>query len=282
MPIISSFGGGSIRGFRGSEVSGPTPFSAGNYDLNNLLQTRVDIDLPNGYSHDVAGNFVSPDRLNYYFADSAGNVTQFKMSTPHDITTMTFERRIGGFGSGGRRAFTLSSIGHRLYIVAEVSRVVTVYELSTPWNIGTASEIYIFTLEQQGNELYPHAQRFSPDGSIYVVQEYTESPNLKAYDLGTPWDPRTRNLRSEATHQVNIVRNMGLSDDGTVVALVNGNDVVHFFDMTTPWQPSSLTNFDFKPEFAGGPNFSITNCCISGEYLYVGTGVKLNQYTNIV
>jgi sugar lactone lactonase YvrE len=78
--------------------------------------------------------------------------------------------------------------GTKMYVIGTVGDDVNEYDLSTAWDITTASYLQNFSVAAQ--EINPTSIFFKPDGTkMYVVGSVGDDVN--EYDLSTAWDVST-------------------------------------------------------------------------------------------
>tara|TARA_R110002167_G_scaffold26085_2_gene89887 strand:- start:564 stop:1688 length:1125 start_codon:yes stop_codon:yes gene_type:complete len=131
--------------------------------------------------------------------------------------------------------------GTKMYVTGYDGDDVNEYNLSTAWDITTASYLQNFSVVSQ--EISPTGISFKPDGlKMYVVGEV--SANVNEYTLGTAWDIST------ASYSQNF--NIGTQDtepsslffkpDGLKMYVVGntGNDI-NEYDLSSAWDVSTST-----------------------------------------
>ena len=136
-----------------------------------------------------AGIFFKTDGTKMYITGPAGDdVNEYTLSTAWDITTASYSQNFS-VASQDTTPLDLSfkSDGTKMYFVGGTNDAVYEYNLSTAWDISTASYSQNFSLSSQITE---NAQglSFKPDGTkMYVVGQYNASAAYE-YSLSTAWD----------------------------------------------------------------------------------------------
>ena len=138
----------------------------------------------------------------------------------------------------------------------------------------------------------PHAIEFKPDGTkMYVIRSDGTAGNtvaIEQFSLSTPWDSSTiswtgrTDLQTGCTTSIQS-RGLDFKPDGTRVFIGNeGNDIIAQYDLTTPWDVTSMTNQFCSPSISGDET-KMRNIQLSsdGNFLYVGgnTGDDINKYS---
>ena len=154
--------------------------------------------------------------LNYQGATPYNNniVYQYELSTEWSVDTATYN---GHFFNVTNQAITplgfrFSPDGKRMLVCENNQDFIYQYELSTPWDITTASyETTTLNIRNtQGGAItgQPRSLRFSPDGYTLLFINYASINNnnrIYQYDLQTPWKVSTASFTSEYVwNRVNI------------------------------------------------------------------------------
>lgn len=202
-----------------------------------------------------SGIFFKPDGLVMYAIGTTNDtVREFSLSTAWDVSTITFVRNF----SVAVQEVTPLDIwfkpdGTKMYIVGSTNDSVYEYNLSTAWNVSTASFLQSFSVNEQ--DTGPTAVVFNPDGTkMYILGD--SGDDINCYSLSTPWDIST--------------------------AVFFNNFYVGFQDST----PSGLfINFDTNTAYVAGASSDTVyqySTLTDGIELASGTGLFIqgNLYTN--
>jgi sugar lactone lactonase YvrE len=117
-----------------------------------------------------AGVFFKPDGLSMYVTGTVSDtVHQYALTTAWDVSTALFVR---SFSVAGQETsptdLSFTGDGTRMFVLGGTGDDVTVYNLTTPWDISTASHIGQFSVSAQENA--PSGMYVKPDGTkMYVV-----------------------------------------------------------------------------------------------------------------
>jgi len=178
------------------------------------------------------------------------------------------------------RGVALKPDGSRLYVVSKNSASVNQYNLSTAFDVTTASFVQSFDVSSQDGG--PQGVDFKPDGGqMYVVG--SSNDNVNEYSLSTAYDISTASFDQsfDVSPQDTIPTGLSLKPDGSRLYVVgrSNNNVYQYslstaFDVTTA---SFVKSLDISPQdgFQYGLAFRS-----DGSQLYVlGNGTdKVYQY----
>tara|TARA_R110000823_G_scaffold309452_1_gene433656 strand:+ start:797 stop:1777 length:981 start_codon:yes stop_codon:yes gene_type:complete len=138
--------------------------------------------------------FFKPDGLKMYMIGSAtgDNVYEYNLSTAWDVTTASY---LQAFSVATQESLPSGLFfkpdGTKMYVTGTSGDDVNEYNLSTAWNVTTASYLQTFSVAAQ--EAWPNAVFFKPDGTkMYIVG--LGSPvgdNVYEYNLSTAWNVTT-------------------------------------------------------------------------------------------
>ena len=195
-----------------------------------------------------SGIFFKPDGTKMYVVGSSGDkVSEYDLSTAWDITTSSYLQK---FSVAAQESIPQDVFfkpdGTKMYIVGSTGDDVNEYNLSTAWDVTTASYLQKFYFGAQ--ELAPQGIFFKPDGTkIYVIGTYGDDVN--EYDLSTAWDVTTSSYLqnfSVATQEL-TPQGVFFKPDGTKMYIVGSTgDDVNEYNLSTAWDvttSSYLQNF---------------------------------------
>lgn len=213
-------------------------------DDNSIREFKLDIpfDLetasPTGASASpsdtqLRGVTVSRDGTKMIVAgDGNDNLYEFAFGSPYELatasTTGTTVDLSRNFGEAERPTGVVSNDdGSKVYVASAQEDRVTVYGLSTPFDLSTASTT--------GNNFAPsevttpEALAFTADGEKFVVLNRGDA-SLKEYTLSTPFDLTTATFQNNSLGYRGTERGVELSDAGDKVyrvdSGVNGVDTL--------------------------------------------------------
>jgi DNA-binding beta-propeller fold protein YncE len=226
--------------------------------------------------------FFKPDGLKMYVLGTSDNdVNEYDLSTAWDISTASYLQLFSvAAQEAASEGIFFKPDGTKMYVVGAAGDDVNEYNLSTAWDISTASYLQLFSVSAQ--DTAPTGIFFKPDGlKMYIVGDTGD--NVNEYDLSTAWNISTASylqLFSVASQEINP-SGIFFKPDGTKMYVVGdaGNDI-NEYNLSTAWDISTavyLQNFyvftqDSTPQ---GVFFKP-----DGTKMYVmGTGgVDVNEY----
>ena len=192
------------------------------------------------------GLFFKPDgTIMYMLGISNDRVYQYTLSTPWDINSadsVTFRSILNDAPIATDLYFNPD--GTRMYISDNLNDRILQYTLSTPWNIVTAGSLVTRSISTQENN--PQAIHFKPDGTkMYLAGLFNDT--VYQYTLSTPWNINSLtydNVSFSLANQVSNSNPQGVffKSDGTrMYVLVDTNDIVYQYTLSTPWDINTAT-----------------------------------------
>ena len=136
--------------------------------------------------------------------------------------------------------------GTKMFVVGTNTESVYRYDLSTAWDITTAS--YVSSKDVGAQDFYPNSVAFSPDGTKMFVLGRDET-RVYRYDLGTAWDITTASYVSlkSVYSQDTVPQDVTFSGDGTKMFVVGYiSDSVHRYDLSTAWDITTASYVSSK------------------------------------
>jgi DNA-binding beta-propeller fold protein YncE len=198
------------------------------------------------------GIFFKPDGTRMFLADVTDDtIIEYDLSTPWQVNTATYNgagrRLYVGAEEAKPRAIVFRPDGTRMFIVGESGDAVVEYNLSTPWQVNTATwngatrEFYV-----GAEDSIPNGLSFKPDGSRMFIIGFG-SDTIIEYDLSTPWQVNTATWNGGAREfyvgaEEASPYDLFFRPDGTRMFIVgqSGGAVVEY-DLSTPWQVNTAT-----------------------------------------
>ena len=187
---------------------------------------------------DVSSTGANYDRLN-----SAYNTTLTPVSEGFDISTASYSQNFSvSSQTNSPSGVFFKPDGSKMYVIGD-SGTDSVYEynLSTAWDVYTASHIQTFSVQTE--EHSPTDLFFKPDGyKMYIVG--TKANEVNEYNLSTAWDISTasHNQSKSVNSEENYVQCVFFKPDGSKMYVTGfGYARVHEYDLSTAWDISTAS-----------------------------------------
>ena len=271
------------------------PPAAGNAQSFSVALTGIDIgvsyDLANASYDSVSfsfaaqegngrGLFFKPDGTKMYITGQAGGVVvEYGLSPAWDVSTASFVQSFSVFSQITQvSGLFFKPDGTKMYVADLDGDDVSEYNLSTAWDISTASYLQNFSIAAQNTA--PWDLFFKPDGTqFYFVG--SSGNTVYEYSLSTAWDVSTASFVQgfSVAGQEGFATSLFFTADGSKMFISGQNsDLVHQYSLSTPWNIGSasydsisfsitsqdiyVTSLFFKPDgtkmyIAGGETDSI-------------------------
>tara|TARA_R110000868_G_scaffold128594_1_gene336764 strand:- start:198 stop:2603 length:2406 start_codon:yes stop_codon:yes gene_type:complete len=278
-------------------VVGDTGNDIGEYDLSlawdistaSYLQSLVLV----GQDLNPNGLFFKPDGTKLYFTGNQNNdVNEYDLSSAWDISTASFVQEFSvATEEIEPEGVSFKPDGTKMYVVGRNGDDVNEYDLSSAWDISTASYLQNFSVS--GQSINPQAVFFKPDGTKMYVTGGTAG-NISEYDLSTAWDTSSASpIQSfSVIGQDTDPTGLFFKPDGTKMYLAgNSSNAIWAYDLYIPptppapsWTDPDLANasYDSVSFSAGGQELSARGIFFKpdGTKMYVigETGDDVNEY----
>ena len=215
-----------------------TPSVSAQYDFSNAGDTQT-------WQLEVTGNQVV---VGYDLANAAYASKSFSVNAQDTIP----------------QGVQISYDGTKIYIVGSTGDDVNEYNLSTAFDVSTASYSQNFSISSQ--TINPSDLFFKPDGTKMYIISNTNPDTVFQYSLSTAWDIGTASYDSKSVVVGGGIDAVALSfkPDGTKMYCAQiQNSRVDQFSLSTAWDVSTATSdslsgsFSSQESYVGG--FSLNN-----------------------
>ena len=178
----------------------------------------------------------------YIIGTSGDDVNEYNLSTDWDVDTASFSQTF----SVATQELTPQSIafksdGSKMYVLGNSGNDVNEYNLSTAWDVSTASYNQNFSVSSQ--DTTPRGLTFKTDGTkMYVTGD--QNANLYEYDLSTAWDISTASYNQSYNLAIgdSDPRKVVFKSDGTRMFMVGRyTDKIRQYDLSTAWDISTAS-----------------------------------------
>lgn len=195
----------------------------------------------------------------YFYGNVNYGINQYSLSVPYDLRTAYYPKEFFlSEESVNTEDIFFGNSGNNMYVIDRITRAIYQYDLSTAWDITTASydnkRFDIIGLDDAPNSLHfkDDGTKVYISGSSYTVQEVT---------LETPWDINTAKLGVDYQTGNSLLEDSIIPDasyqgfdfkpDGTkAYAIGDTYDQIYQYSMSTPWDVSTLS-YEKKSKYYG-------------------------------
>lgn len=196
------------------------------------------------------GLFLKPDGTKVYIVGPASdNVRQYSLSTPWDLSTGTYDNVTFSVLSQSANSAGLffSDDGTKFYVIDGTSRNVYQYNMSTAWNISTAT--YSNNSFNAAQDTAPKDLYIDSSGTILIVAGNTNDAIYK-YTLSTAWDISTATYSNQffgVVSQSSTPTGVFAKPDGKTIYVASQTPTAGVFQYTlaTAWDLSTASYSGF-------------------------------------
>jgi DNA-binding beta-propeller fold protein YncE len=221
----------------------------------------------------------------YVVGSGNDTVYQYSLSTAWDTLTASYDSVSFSVATQELipQGITFKTDGTKMYIIGSDGDDVNEYNLSSAWNISTASYVQNFSVSAQTGTT-PVKVEFSSDGTKMIVLSNTNG-NVFQYNLSSAWNISTASYSSTsfttgtATGDTNLT-GLAFADSGTKMYTIGTTlDRVFAFPLSSGWTLSAITG-NYK--FVGGEDTEPRDVFFKTDgtimYMLGGAGDDFNQY----
>ena len=231
--------------------------------------------------------FFKPDGTKMYIIGSSGDdINEYSLSTAWDVSTATFVQL---FSVAAQETVPtgihFKPDGLVVYIIGSSADRVFQYNLSTAWDISSASysEIYYSTIL---NDTNPTGMYFKSDGTSLFILGGSSPEAVEEYYLDTPWMLSSARYRRTSGISFSSFETsptgLHFSADGTKMYITGtSGDDINEFTLSSPWNihnPTFVTTFSVATQETAPQDVFFK---LDGTVMYtIGTGLdQINQYS---
>jgi streptogramin lyase/6-phosphogluconolactonase (cycloisomerase 2 family) len=215
------------------------------------------------------GLFFKPDGLKMYVSGNTGDdINEYNLSSAWNVSSASYVQNFSVAGQDtAPRNIYFKPDGLKMYVIGSVGNNVIEYNLSSAWNISTAS----FLQESSGFGFDPYGLFFRSDGTkMYTTGSAADS--VYEYNLSTAWDVSTISFVqsfSVATQENDPVSVFFNTDGTKMYVLGDTGNAVYQYNLGTGWNISTAT---YQQNFSVAAQETIPTALFfkpDGEALYV-------------
>jgi DNA-binding beta-propeller fold protein YncE len=199
---------------------------------------------------DVASQETIPESLSFksdgtkmYVMGRVGDdINEYNLSTAWSIHTASFSQTFSVAGQEtSPKGLFFKPDGTKFYVTGEGSDGVYEYDLTTAWDVSTASHNQTFSISTQSGN--PSAIYIKADGTQMFILDRSDN-NVYEYSLSTAWDVSTASYDQSFSVASEELDGEGLffKDDGTKMYVIGRRgDDVNQYSLSTAWDISSAS-----------------------------------------
>jgi len=212
------------------------------YGLENASYDNVSFSVA-ALEAGPTGLFFKPDGTKMYVVGFTGDaVNEYDLSTAWDVTSASYLQNFSVAAQDSVPfAIFFKPDGTKMYVLGTTGDDVNEYDLSTAWDVTSASYLQNFSVAAQDDVL--SGLFFKPDGTKMYVIGLTDD-DVNEYDLSTAWDISTASYVQNfgVNAQETAPSAIFFKPDGTKMYVVgNAGDDVNEYDLSTDWDISSAS-----------------------------------------
>jgi len=211
------------------------------WSLSNASYDNVSLSV-NAQTTTPSGLFFKPDGAKMYLVGEAdAEVHEYDLSTAWDISSASYLQNFSvSTQENASRGLFFKPDGTKMYLSGTGNDSLYEYDLSTAWDISTASYLQGFSIAAQETNVFDIF--FKADGaSLYIVGAAGDEVNQ--FTLGTAWDISTASyVRTFSLAPMVAPVGLFFRDDGTemYISEVVG-DLIYKYTLSTPWNISTAS-----------------------------------------
>jgi hypothetical protein len=199
----------------------------------------------------------------------------------YDISTATYVQNFSVLSQEGNpTGIVFNNDGTKMYILGDTGNDVNEYNLSTAFDVSTASYVQAFAVGSQ--ETNPQGITFNNDGTKMYISGYN-GDDVNEYSLSTAFDVSTASYvqRFVVSSQESVPRDITFNNDGTKMYVIGSSgDDVNEYSLSTAYDVSTASyvqNFSVAAQETSPQGIIFNN---DGTKMFV-TGVigdDVNEY----
>ena len=180
------------------------------------------------------GVYFKPDGTKMYVTGSSGDeVNEYNLSSAWDVSSAT---HVQAFDVSAQEATPRDVFfkpdGTKMYVMGDSGDDVNEYDLSTAWDVSSASYLQAFSVSAQ--DTGPEGLFFKPDGTKMYVSGVA-GDTVEEYDLSTAWDVSSASHVQSLSVAAVTGTPVGIffKPDGAKLFLATGGEDVFAYSVST-------------------------------------------------
>ncbi|MEP0367419.1 MAG: hypothetical protein ABJN36_12405 [Cyclobacteriaceae bacterium] len=218
--------------------------------------------------------YFKPDGTKMFVIGRSGiDVNEYSLSSAWELSSANFDHSFSVQGQESNPSgLQFDTSGVKMYVSGYSSDSVHEYDLSSPWDVSSASFNHSFSVSAQTS--YPYGLLFKPDGSrLYIL---SNNRDIHEFSMSTAWDISTATflLTVSTTSYTSSSYGMFFKDDGYELFVMQDfrSARIASCSLSSPWDLSTLSFVQSSVPVIGYAYYLFANCFSSnGDKMYLST-----------
>jgi len=204
------------------------------WDIGNITFLISSGTFPDGSTR-KNGIYLKPDGTRLYGASDLNQLSQYDLTTPWDISTITSSYL--SVASENNTGITLRNDGSKVYTINVSTNLIRAFNLTVSWDVSAKT-----TAETTSVPANSRGLDFNGNGTLLFVMTTT---TMYSYSLSTAWDVSTKTLITTKDLSVDSVdfRDIRVSPDGVNFYLPSALNSVKQYKASVAWDISTIAIF---------------------------------------
>jgi hypothetical protein len=175
--------------------------------------------------------------------NSSDTVLEYALSTAWDISTGTFTTSLSISGQEfAVQGLAFGNSGAKMYVVGAAGDDVNEYDLSTAWDVSSATFNQLFDIS--GQDTFPRSIKFNDAGTKMFILGGSGN-DINEYTLSTAWDVSTASFVDafSIASQTTTPTSMAFGDSGSKVYVAD-QTTIYQYDLSTAFDISTASYVD--------------------------------------
>jgi len=276
MSVSIDYTGGVFQANRAKSV-GTVTAGTGPYNLSSASYDSVSFSVATEVNSPYSILFGDNGYKLYVLDLNNDDITQYDLTTAYVLSTASLTQTFSvSSQEAAPTGMEFKPDGTKLYVVGYAGDEVNEYNLTTAWDISTASHVQNFSIATQTGT--PREIVFHPDGDKFWVVEIT-SDSVFQYNLSTAWNISTASYASVSfvfTSQDSNPVNIFFALDGTRMFMLGDvTNTVYQYSLSTAYDVSTAS-YDSVSFSAGSQDTGVVGMTFNGN----GTKMYLSGLVN--
>ena len=279
MSVAIDYTGGAFAANK-AQVVGTISETLLGYDLANASYDSVSFSVSTQTTTSI-DIFIDSTGYILFVADASA-VYKYSLSTAWDLSTASYASQSFSVSSQETdvQGLFFKSDGTKMYVVGNVTDSVFAYDLSTAWDLSTAS-YNSETKSVNPADADPYGLVFKPDGTKFWHTGLFDT-RIHEWTMSTAWDVSTASYTANALSGDTLPVGLAFSSNGSsffVTGISGGDDKIYATDLSTAWDVttgSTGDSFAVKSQTSSPRGIFFKS---DGTKMYVIGGNVIYQYT---